>query len=77
MCCFRMASEGSVLEIRLANTPGTSLVVHWLERCASMAGGKGSIPGRGTKILHAKWDVKNQTTLSHFCVIVKAVHNLF
>ena len=34
-------------------TTGTSLVVHWLRLCAPTAGGTGSIPGRGTKILHA------------------------
>lgn len=72
-----MASEGSVLEIHLTKTPGTSLVVHWLEHCASMAGAKGSIPGRGAEIPHAQWDVKNQTTLSHFCVLFNVVHNLF
>ena len=32
---------------------GTSPVVQWLRLCASTAGGKGSIPGQGTKIPHA------------------------
>ena len=32
---------------------GTSLVVQWLRLQASIAGGAGSIPGQGTKILHA------------------------
>ena len=31
----------------------TSLVVQWLRLCASTTGGLGSIPGQGTKILHA------------------------
>ena len=31
----------------------TSLAVQWLRLPASTAGGTGSIPGRGTKILHA------------------------
>ena len=31
----------------------TSLEVQWLRLCASTAGGTGSIPGQGTKILHA------------------------
>ena len=31
---------------------GTSLAVQWLRRCASTAGGTGSIPGWGTKIPH-------------------------
>ena len=35
--------------------PGTSLAVQWLRRCTSTAGGTGSIPGRGTKILQATW----------------------
>ena len=33
---------------------GTSLVVQWLRLRASNAGGAGSIPGQGTKILPAK-----------------------
>ena len=32
---------------------GTSLVVQWLRFHVSTAGGEGSIPGQGTKILHA------------------------
>ena len=32
---------------------GTSLAVQWLRLCASTAGGMGSIPGQGPKILHA------------------------
>ena len=32
---------------------GTSLVAQWLRLCASTVGGMGSIPGGGTKILHA------------------------
>ena len=32
---------------------GTSLAVQWLRLCPSNAGGKGSIPGQGTKIPHA------------------------
>ena len=31
---------------------GTSLAVQWLRFHASNSGGTGSIPGRGTKILH-------------------------
>lgn len=34
-------------------TMGNSLVVQWLERCTFTAGGLGSIPGWGTKILQA------------------------
>ena len=33
---------------------GTSLVVRWLKLGAPNAEGTGSIPGRGTKISHAK-----------------------
>ena len=32
---------------------GISLAVQWLRPQAATAGGVGSIPGRGTKILHA------------------------
>ena len=34
----------------------TSLVVLWLGLCTSTAEGMGSIPGQGTKILHAVRD---------------------
>ena len=34
---------------------GTSLAVQWLRLHAPTAGGVGSIPGWGTKILHALW----------------------
>ena len=34
---------------------GTSLAGQWLRIHASTVGGVGSIPGRGTKILHASW----------------------
>ena len=37
----------------LKTTPRISLVVQWLEHRASTAGSTGSIPGGGTKILHA------------------------
>ena len=33
--------------------PGTFLVVQWLRLHAPTLGGVGSIPGQGTKILHA------------------------
>ena len=35
------------------NTSRTSLVVQWLRIRASNTGGTGSIPGQGTRILHA------------------------
>ena len=34
---------------------GTSLAVEWLSLCASNTGGKGLIPGQGTKIPHDAW----------------------
>lgn len=39
--------------------PGNSLVVQRLRLCTSTAGGKGSIPGRGTMIPHAVWRGQN------------------
>ena len=39
--------------------PGTSLVVQWLRLSAFTAGVLGSIPGQGTKILHAMCGQKN------------------
>ena len=37
---------------------GTSLAVQWLRLRTSNAGGMGSIPGQGAKILHAVWHGK-------------------
>ena len=39
---------------------GIPLVVQWLGLCTFTAGGVGSIPGRGTKILHAVWHSKKK-----------------
>ena len=39
--------------IRSESIQGTSLVVHWLRLGTSTAGSSGSIPGQGTKIMHA------------------------
>ena len=41
-------------------TSGTFLVVQWLGLCNSTAGGKGLIPGQGTKILHTTWHAPPQ-----------------
>ena len=38
---------------------GTSLPVQWLRLC-TVAGGTGSIPGRGTKIPQAPWHGQNK-----------------
>ena len=38
--------------VRKLSERGTSLVVQWLRLYASTAGGTGSIPCQGTKILH-------------------------
>ena len=40
---------------------GTSLVVQWLKLCTSSAGGEVLIPGQGTKIPHAMWNVAGCT----------------
>ena len=34
---------------------GTSLAIQWLKLLTTISGGTGSIPGWGTKILHAAW----------------------
>ena len=44
----------------------TSLVIRWLRPCAFMAGGVGSTPGLGTKILHASRH--NQKKKKKICV---------
>ena len=41
---------------------GNSLVIQWLGFHASTAGDTGSIPGWGTKILHATWLGQNKQT---------------
>ena len=45
---------------------GTSFVVKWLGLCTFIAGGTGSIPGQGTKILHAEWC--GQKNKKHQCL---------
>ena len=37
-------------------------MAQWLRLCVPNAGGTGSIPGRGTKVLHATWRGKKKTT---------------
>ena len=39
-------------------------MVQWLRLCTSNAGDKGSIPGQGTKILHAAKPKKEKNQLS-------------
>ena len=46
---------------------GTCLVVQWLRLCAAKAGVRGSIPGQGTKILHATKNFKKKTKLKEYC----------
>ena len=43
---------------------GNLLAVQWLGLCASTAGDTGSIPGQGTKILHATQPKKKKSFLS-------------
>ena len=45
-------AEGNGVENRLW---GTALAGQWLRLCAANAGGAGSIPSQGTRILHAAW----------------------
>ena len=46
---------------------GTSLVVQWLRLHAHKAGGAGSIPGWGTKIPHAAWNIQKITKKKKGC----------
>ena len=41
---------------------GTSLVVQWLRLCTFRAGDEGSIPGQGTRVLHAGPHGQNEKT---------------
>ena len=54
-------SQGGALRFISKTLSGTSLLVQGLRLCASPAGGTGSIPGWGTKILHATSMAKKQT----------------
>ena len=51
--------ENQIL-IKWKNIMGTFLVVQWLRLCAAKARVRGSIPGQGTKILHAKKNLKKK-----------------
>ena len=48
-----IAHEDNKMHTSKIVSPGTSLAVQQLGLRASTAGGAGSIPGRGTKTLHA------------------------
>ena len=57
---------------------GTSLAVQWLGLHASTAGGKGLIPGRGTKIPHAAWPKEKTATKDWWCLhIVETLFTTF
>ena len=58
--------ENQIL-IKWKNIMGTCLVVQWLRLCAAKAGVRGSIPGQGTKILHATKNFKKKTKLKEYC----------
>ena len=48
---------------------GNSLAVQWLGFCTFTAEGMGSIPGRGTKVLQAKWPkTQNKQSKNNVCV---------
>ena len=58
-------SQSVLMTVSSKFPKGTSLAVQWLRLCASTAGGTGSIPGQGTKILHpAKLQLYRWTLLS-------------
>ena len=42
---------------------GTSLVVQWVRLCTPNAGGRGLIPGWGTKIPHAAWSGQKKNAI--------------
>ena len=50
---YLLFASHSILKTALWKILGTSLVIQWLRLFTSTAGGAGSIPGQGTKILHA------------------------
>ena len=54
-------------------TSGTSLVVQWLELHTSTAGGMGSIPGQGTKILQVAQLAKGEKMWSTWTPVPTAL----
>ena len=52
---YPLNSSKEGCESREMRNRGTYLAVQWLRLHAATAGGMGSIPGPGTKILHAGW----------------------
>ena len=58
---------------------GTSLAVQWLRLHASTAGGKGSIPGRRTKIPHTAWHSQktDKKIIVHWYVVIAILLILF
>ena len=57
----------TIQKVKIKNR-GTSPVVQWLKLHASIAGDVGSIPGPGTKILHAKWCGKKKNRVK-LCIL--------
>ena len=58
---------------------GTSLAVQWLKLPLPVQGGVSSIPGQGTKILHALWpknqNIRNRSNIvTHSIKTFKMVH---
>ena len=64
-----LKSQGTHIECAVyprwlkADFVGFPWLVQWLALCASTARGAHSIPGRGTKILHATWSTQGKKKL--------------
>ena len=56
------------------NTPGTSLVVHWLRLRSPSAGGPGSIPGQGTRSRIPQLRARMQQLKDPACLNEDAAH---
>ena len=60
LCSLLLDAAGRVVKMVIkCFTLRTSLEVQWLRHQTTTAGGVGSIPGLGTKILHATWYSQN------------------
>ena len=68
-------TEENVLYFKKKLFLGNSLAVQWLGLCASTAGDTGSIPGRGTKILHAEQHAKKKMKKKVFLAELLVSHN--
>ena len=65
-----------LLTLSKVHLQGTSLAAQWLRLCAPNAGGMGSIPGWGTKILNTTWCSQKRTHLQELVLLEDCVKEM-